>query len=113
MGDNGRSQSLLHSRKNPKTRGYSTFDPGGSIDSGLSASKEFTRAPKTSTSKATAIEDARERVSISWENVDVFVELPGPSVLKRLCFGTKENERSTTKQVLFNGKLPVVPDYVS
>lgn len=102
MGDNGKSQSLLHSRKAPKAKGYSTFDPGGSIDSGLSFSSDYKDSRANGIPRATAIE--RERVSISWENVDVFVELPGPSFLKRLCFASRENERPTTKQVLFNGK---------
>ncbi|KAL9966625.1 hypothetical protein ACROYT_G024728 [Oculina patagonica] len=102
MGDtyNGKSQSLLHSRKAPKAQGYSTFDPGGSIDSGLSFSSDYRDSRANGIPRAKAIE--RERVSISWENIDVFVELPGPSFLKRLCFGSKENERPTTKQVLFN-----------
>ena len=97
MGDNDKCQSLLHSRK---PQGYSTFDPSGSIDSGLSFS---TDSRANGTPEATAIEYSRERVSISWENIDVFVEQPGPSCFKRLCFGTKENERPTSKQILFNG----------
>lgn len=103
MGDNGKSQSLLHSRKAPKVQGYSTFDPGGSIDSGLSFSTDERGSRANGIpSSTTAIE--RQRVSISWENIDVFVELPGPSFFKRMCFGTEENERPRTKQVLFNGK---------
>lgn len=96
MGENSKSRSLVHSRKAPKVQGYSTFDPGGSIDSGLSFSLD------EKGSRATAIE--RQSVSISWENIDVFVQLPGPSFFKRLCFGTEESEKPRTKQVLFNGK---------
>ena len=104
MGDNGRSRSLLHGRKGSKSRGYSTFDPGGSIDSGVLTTEELDRNYKGRKPKTSAIEDGRESVSVSWENIDVFVELPGPSFLKRLCFGTGDNERPATKQVLFNGK---------
>lgn len=95
MGDRS---SLLRSKRNPKALGYSTFDPGGSIDSGLSRSTDANRKSRAN--------DASERVSISWENIQVFVEQPGPSFLKRLCtcFGTKENEIPTSKQVLFNGR---------
>ncbi|KAJ7318623.1 ATPase [Desmophyllum pertusum] len=93
MGDRS---SLLRSKRNPKALGYSTFDPGGSIDSGLSRSTDANRKSRAN--------DASERVSISWENIQVFVEQPGLSFLKRLCtcFGTKENEIPTSKQVLFN-----------
>ena len=101
MGDNGKSQSLLHGRRSSKAQGYSTFDPGGSIDSGLSFSTDDRNA---GASGIAAIDHARERVSISWEHIDVFVELPGPSFLKKLCFGTQENALPQRKQVLFNGR---------
>jgi len=101
MGDDQDSRSsLLHNRTNPRKLGYSTFDPGASIDSGLSSSTEVRRPRRTPAD--TAVEDTRERVAISWENIDVFVEVPGPSFLKRLCCRTKENEKPTWKQVLFN-----------
>nr|XP_058944927.1 protein white-like [Pocillopora verrucosa] len=100
--DNGRSRSLLHGRKSSKSRGYSTFDPGGSIDRGIIASEDPERSSKRNNPRATTIEEERESLSISWENIDVFVEQPGPSFLKRLCFGTGDNERPTTKQILFN-----------
>lgn len=102
--DNGRSRSLLHGRKSSKSRGYSTFDPGGSIDRGILASEDTERSSKRNNPRATTIEEERESLSISWENIDVFVEQPGPSFLKRLCFGTGDNERPTTKQILFNGE---------
>ena len=101
MGDNGKSQSLLHGRRNSKAQGYSTFDPGGSIDSGIS----FSSGDRDATANGIAeIDHARERVSISWEHIDVFVELPRPPRLKRLCFGTQGNELPQSKQVLFNGR---------
>lgn len=102
--DNSRSRSLLHDRKSSKSRGYSTFDPGGSIDRGILASEDPERSSKRNNPRATTIEEERESLSISWENIDVFVEQPGPSFLKRLCFGTGDNERPTTKQILFNGE---------
>ena len=97
-GDDSRSP-LLQNRTNPRKLGYSTFDPDASQDSGLFISTE-SKTPRT----ATAVEDAREGVSISWENIDVFVEIPGSSFLKRLCCRTKENEKPTKKQVLSNGE---------
>lgn len=98
-GDDSKS-SLLRNGANPRRLGYSTFDPGASIDSGLSFGSTEDRAPAT----VAAVEDGRERVSISWQNIDVFVEVPGPSFLRRLCFGTKESDKPRSKQVLFNGK---------
>ena len=96
--------SLLRSDNNPKALGYSTFDPGGSIDSGISTSADDRISRTNGLTSAAVVEEASERVSISWENVQVFVEQPGPSFVKRLCYGTKENEAPRSKQVLFNGR---------
>lgn len=93
-------ESLLPRRNNPRRMGYSTFDPGASVDSGLSFSAEEGQDAAQISSQIIT-EEARERVSISWQNIDVFAEVPGPSFLKRLCFGTKENEQPKTKQILF------------
>lgn len=97
-GDESRSP-LLQNRANPRKLGYSTFDPDASQDSGLLISTE-----SETLRTATAVEDVREGVSISWENIDVFVEIPGSSFLKRLCCRTNENEKPTKKQVLSNGE---------
>lgn len=91
---------LLHNRTNPRKLRYSTFDPGASIDSTDSGRL----IPKT-----TSIEDVGERVSISWENINVFVENPRPSLFKRLCGGIQEIEKPTKKQVLFGGKWFSLP----
>lgn len=104
MENNFRSSSV-GSKNYPKTRGYSTFDPGSSIDSGLDDKDASIR----NSDNATAVEDTRERVSISWKNIDVLVEVPRPSFLKRLCFGTEEHEKPARKQVLFNGKCIFIP----
>lgn len=101
MGDRS---SLLRNTRHPNTPGYSTFDPGGSIDSGLSFSTDEINSTANGFADAEVVEDTRERISISWENIQVFVEQSGPSFLKRLCFGTKEDEKPTSKQVLFNGR---------
>lgn len=94
--------SLLPRRNKPRRMGYSTFDPGASVDSGLSFSAEDGQ-DAAQTASQIITEDAKESVSISWQNIDVFAEVPGPSFLKRVCFGTKENEQPKTKQILFNG----------
>lgn len=101
MGDRS---SLLRNKRHPRVPGYSTFDPAGSIDSGLSFSTDDRNSTAHGFPYAEVIEDARDGISISWENIQVFVEQPGPSFLKRLCFGTKEDENTTSKQVLFNGR---------
>ena len=90
----GERSSLVRNKNHRGAVGYSTFDPGGSLDSGLSISTTDDRTTGTD----------RERVSISWENIQAFVEQPGPSFLKRLCFGTDGNEKPTKKQVLLNGR---------
>lgn len=88
--------SLVRSKNRPNAAGYSTFDPSGSIDRTTWSNGDAYVA---------ASEDAREKVSISWENIQAFVDQPGPSFLKRLCFGTDEDETPTKKQVLLNGML--------
>ena len=92
-----------HRKKYPKRLGYSKFDPGGSIDSGLSNSTH-------NKERYLCVPTGVENVSISWENIDVVVKVPGPSFLKRLCFGTEEHEKATSKQVLFNGKNQVTAE---
>ena len=89
--------------KYPKTLSYSKFDPGGSIDSGLSNSIDSRDRYSSVPGDTTAVEN----VSISWENINVFVEVPEPSFLKRLCFGTEEHEKPSRKQVLFNGEYKI------
>lgn len=97
--------SLLRSKNRPNAAGYSTFDPSGSIDSGLSIRPDDRTTRSNGDAYVAAAEDAREKVSISWENIQAFVDQPGPSFLKRLCFGTDEDEKPTKKQVLLNGML--------
>ena len=98
MADRSRS-SFVRDKKYPKSPGYSKLFPGASVDSGFSNSSDG-----RDICASTAGEDTRETISISWENIDVFVEIPGPSFLKRLCFGAGEQEKPTSKQVLFNGR---------
>ena len=100
----GERSSLVRSKNRREAVGYSTFDPSGSIDSGLSISPDDGTARTRDRAYVAGVEDARERVSISWENIQAFVDQPGPSFLTRLCFGTDENQTSTKKQVLVNGK---------
>ena len=92
---------FLRRKKNPKLPGYSTFE-----DSGISSNIEETASTKRGLKSSTVVEDASDRVSISWENIQVFVENPRPSIIKRLCsFGKNENEVVKSKQILFNGRL--------
>lgn len=95
---------FLRRKKNPKLPGYSTFDSRISKDSGISSNIEETASTKRGLKSNTVVEDASDRVSISWENIQVFVENPRPSIIKRLCsFGKSENEVVKSKQILFNG----------
>lgn len=97
---------FLRRKKNPKLPGYSTFDSRISKDSGISSNIEETASTKRGLKSSTVVEDASDRVSISWENIQVFVENPRPSIIKRLCsFGKSENEVVKSKQILFNGRL--------
>lgn len=51
----------------------------------------------------TSVEDLREKVTLSWKNINVFVPQPRPSVWKRLYCGDKDDEPKI-KQILFDGK---------
>ena len=99
----GERSSLVRSKKRPDAGGYYSFDPSGSIDSGLSIGPDDRTTRTSGHAYVAAVEDTRERVSISWENIDAFVDQPGPSFLKRLCFGTDENQKPSKKQVLLKG----------
>ncbi|XP_074623460.1 protein white-like isoform X3 [Acropora palmata] len=92
--------ALLHNKANPKREGYSTFDSGASTDYGRPSLSAEYETPQSSI--ITSIEDSKGSVSISWQNINVFVEIPEPSFFKRLCFCTNEGDASTKKQVLFN-----------
>lgn len=96
--------SFVRDKKYPNSPGYSKLIPGASVDSGFSNSSDGRDICASLPGSSTAGEDTRETISISWENIDVFVEIPGPSFLKRLCFGAREHEKPTSKQVLFNGR---------
>ncbi|CAH3142936.1 unnamed protein product [Porites evermanni] len=54
----------------------------------------------------TSVGDLREKVTLSWKNINVFVPQPRPSICKRLCCGDNDDE-PRIKQILFdvNGKI--------
>ena len=51
----------------------------------------------------TSVGDLREKVTLSWKNINVFVPQPRASVCKRLCCGGNGDE-PRIKQILFDGK---------
>ena len=51
----------------------------------------------------TSVGDLREKVTLSWKNINVFVPQPRPSICKRLCCGDNDDE-PRIKQILFDGK---------
>lgn len=50
----------------------------------------------------TSVGDLREKVTLSWKNINVFVPQPRASLCRRLCCGEKEDE-PRIKQILFDG----------
>ncbi|RMX58452.1 hypothetical protein pdam_00022053 [Pocillopora damicornis] len=48
----------------------------------------------------TSVGDLREKVELSWKNINVFVPQPRASICRRLCCGEKEDE-PRIKQILF------------
>ena len=51
----------------------------------------------------TSVGDLREKVTLSWKNINVFVPQPRASLCRRLCCGKKEDE-PRIKQILSDGK---------
>ena len=51
----------------------------------------------------TSVGDLKEKVTLSWKNINVFVPQPRASVCKRLCCGGDDDE-PRIKQILFDGK---------
>lgn len=52
----------------------------------------------------TSVGDLREKVTLSWKNINVFIPQPRASLCRRLCCGEKDDEPKI-KQILFDGKL--------
>ena len=50
----------------------------------------------------TSVGDLREKVTLSWKNINVFVPQPRASICRRLCCGEKDDEPKI-KQILFDG----------
>ena len=70
----------------------------GVLTSNATSNRDYNRSPLNN------FEYTREKVSISWENIDVFVKAPRPSLRKRLHLITEEKGKPKRKQVLFNRK---------
>ena len=68
------------------------------LTSNATSNRDYNRSPLNN------FEYTREKVSISWENLDVFVKVPQPSLRKRLHLISEEQEKPTRKQVLYNRK---------
>ena len=51
----------------------------------------------------TSVGDLREKVTLSWKNINVFVPQPRASLCRRLCCGKKDDE-PRIKQILSDGK---------
>ena len=47
--------------------------------------------------------DLKEKVTLSWKNINVFVPQPKASICRRLCCGEKDDQPKT-KQILSDGK---------
>ena len=54
----------------------------------------------------TNVGDLREKVTLSWKNINVFVPQPKASICRRLCCGEKDDE-PRIKQILSDGKRSV------
>ena len=99
---NDSKTSLLHGNRTSRHGDYSTFDAGGSIDSGLSFSADQRGRKITPIESASTSDAKREKLSITWSKIDAFADLPGPSCWKRLC--SSSTNVPTSKQILFNGE---------
>lgn len=75
------------------------------VDSGKSLAfpTKYEDASTGVIANVTSVGDLREKVTLSWKNINVFVPQPRASICKRLCCGKTEDE-PRIKRILFDGK---------
>ena len=82
----GERSSLVRGKNRPDAMSYYSFDHSGSLDSGLSITRDDRTTRKNGRGHVAAVEDDRARVSISWENIQAFVGPARAFVLEEVVF---------------------------
>lgn len=96
LGDQKRTMANFVQSKSEMSRSTDSLN-------GLTFNAKYTDPGTDIIANVTSVENPRERVKLSWKNIDVFVPQPRPSVWKRLYCGGKDDEPEI-KQILFDGK---------
>ncbi len=74
-----------------------------SIVNSPDSAAEFMQNDSLVLSNPSLVSDFKQKVDLSWENINVEVELPKPSFLKRCFNKSDEPTKPAFKQILFDG----------
>ncbi|KAK2570404.1 Protein white [Acropora cervicornis] len=106
MEESGSSSLVNHEETIQNFNSPDATVPGEVGSGGLYFPTKYDGAGSPVIANVTSVEDLKEKVTLSWRNINVFVPQPGPSLCKRLCGGQKDDE-PRVRQILFdvNGKI--------
>ena len=98
------SPTLINHEETQESLDTISAIPGASYSGSLAFSTKYTDPATNVIANVTSVGDLREKVSLSWKNINVFVPQPRASLCRRLCCGKKDDEPSI-QQILFDGNV--------
>ncbi|XP_067022118.1 protein white-like [Acropora muricata] len=106
MAESGSSSLVNHEETIENFNSPDATVPGKVGSGGLYFPTKYDGAGSPVIANVTSVEDLKEKVTLSWRNINVFVPQPGPSLCKRLC-GEQKDDEPRVRQILFdvNGKI--------
>ncbi|XP_015749851.1 PREDICTED: uncharacterized protein LOC107329701 [Acropora digitifera] len=104
MEESGSSSLVNHEETIENFNSPDATVPGEVGSGGLYFPTKYDGAGSPVIANVTSVEDLKEKVTLSWRNINVFVPQPGPSLCKRLCGGQKDDE-PRVRQILFDGEF--------
>lgn len=104
MEESGSSSLVNHEETIENFNSPDATAPGEVGSGGLYFPTRYDGAGSPVIANVTSVEDLKEKVTLSWRNINVFVPQPGPSLCKRLCGGQKDDE-PRVRQILFDGEF--------
>lgn len=106
MEESGSSSLVNHEETIENFNSPNATVPGEVGSGGLYFPTKYDGAGSSVIANVTSVEDLKEKVTLSWRNINVFVPQPGPSLCKRLCGGQKDDE-PRVRQILLDGEFEV------
>lgn len=104
MEESGSSSLVNHEETIENFNSPNATVPGEVGSGSLYFPTKYDGAGTSVIANVTSVEDLKEKVTLSWRNINVFVPQPGPSLCKRLCGGQKDDE-PRVRQILFDGEF--------